>query len=891
MIFSTLLSKRLSFFSAGLLFTLNVVAQSEVHRTENWISNSGIGRLEHSNGYTMLSGSFTEVGAYTGSAVLTDASTGAVDMAMPKVNGDVYVTAPDGSGGWYVAGYFDSIDTVKILNLAHINADKTVDRGWKPNPDNAPSAITVSGNTLYLGGYFTTMAGQTRNGIASFDIPTGTLTTWNPNANDGVESIEVAGSLIYVGGYFTNIGGASRSGLAALSTTTGLATSWNPIITNTFSAIVKATAVDIPTNTIFIGGSFNSAGGQPRIGVARISLTTGLATGWTANTNATGYVEDILLSGTTLFIGGSFTTMNGAARISIAAVPTLTTGVLPWNPVLDGFDYVYDMSIAGNTLYFAGYFDSVNALPRANVAAVDISTGLLQSWAPRPNESLYSINATGTSVFFAGSMNGVNWASRNEGFALFDDATDQVWPFQLDLNGGVVNTIAVKDNILYIGGQFVAINKTPRRNLAAIDLTTGQVLPWNPLVFGLGATDPAVSVYSMKIKDNTLYIGGKFYAINVVTTIRPGLAAVDLTSGIVTNWNPSVGDGKTTNEIVNSIDIVGNTVYAAGLFSLLSGNQPRANIAAIDATSGAILPWAPVSNGMVDKIRVSGNLAYVVGEFGNGVGGSVRLYRIAALDLSSNLATAWNPTFINGAVYDIAISGPDLYVGGYYDTVANQPRPGLSSFSIATGSLKSWKPDAGSNSDGQYNINSIASSDTKIYVAGSFDYLGLENRTNYGEYNTCPVPPVITSNGAQLSTSSSGTLQWYENNVLIPGATSSSIDYNTLEYGVYAVTTTVNNCTVRSADFVYLITETEMSRDKELSVYPNPVREELVVRLPSSSGSVDFKVIDMMGRTIRNIQSSGTEHKISTRELEAGPYLLLIQDQRQKHQRKIIKVN
>jgi hypothetical protein len=47
----------------------------------------------------------------------------------------------------------------------------------------------------------------------------------------------------------------------------------------------------------------------------------------------------------------------------------------------------------------------------------------------------------------------------------------------------------------------------------------------------------------------------------------------------------------------------------------------------------------------------------------------------------------------------------------------------------------------------------------------------------------------------------------------------------------------------------------------------------------------------MMGRTIRNIQSSGTEHKISTRELEAGPYLLLIQDQRQKHQRKIIKVN
>jgi hypothetical protein len=889
MIFSTLLSKSFLLFSLGLLLTLNAFAQSEDHRTENWISNSGIGRLEHSNGYTLLSGSFTQVGPYTGSAVLTDATTGVVDATMPKVNGDVYVTAPDGSGGWYVGGYFDAVDTVKVLNLVHIKSDKTVDRTWKPNPDNSPSALKVNGSTLYVGGYFTNIAGQTRNRIAAFDIPTGALSAWNPNANNSVESIEVdpVGGLIYVGGYFTNIGGAARTGLAAFNPTTGLLTTWNPLLVNTFTPYVKTIAID--ATTIFIGGSFTNAGGQPRVGVARLSLLNGLATGWTANTNAGGYVEDIVLSGTTLFIGGSFTTINAIGRISIAAVPTLTTGVLPWNPILDLFDYVYDMSVAGNTLYFGGYFDSVNALPRADVAAVDVTTGLLQNWAPTPNESVNSINATASSVFIGGYMNGMNWVSRNEGFALFDDATDQVWPFQLDLNGGVVNTIAVKDNILYIGGQFVAINKTPRSNLAAIDLATGNVLGWNPLVYGLSPTDPAVSVYTMKIKDNTLYIGGKFLAVNTAT--RPGLAAIDLTSGTATNWNPSVGDGKTTDQVVNSIDIVGNTVYAAGLFSLVSGNQPRGNIAAIDATSGAVLPWAPVSNGMVDKIKVAGNVAYVVGEFANGVGGSVRLFRIAALNLASNLATAWNPIFIGGAVNDIAISGPDLYVGGYYDSVATQPRPGLSSFSVATGSLNSWHPDAGSNSDGFYNINSVTASDTKLYISGAFDFLGLENRTVYGEYNTCPSSPIITSNGTQLSTSSTGTLQWYENDVLIPGATSSSLDYNTLEYGVYAVTTTVNGCTVRSDDFVYLITQTEMSTDKELSVYPNPVREELFVRLPSPNGSVDFKVIDMMGRTIKNIQSTGSEHKISTHELEAGPYLLLIQDQRQKYQKKIIKVN
>jgi hypothetical protein len=536
---------------------------------QNWISNSGIGRLEHSNGYTLLSGSFTEVGPYSGSAVLTDAATGAVDASMPKVNGDVYVAAPDGSGGWYVAGYFDAVDTVKVRNLAHIKSDKTVDRTWKPNPDNSPSTLTVSGSTLYVGGYFTFIAGQTRNHIAAFDIATGNLsTTWNPNANNYVDAIEVAGGVVYVGGSFSNIGGAARTGLAALNTTNGLATTWNPVLVNAFTPYVRTMAFD--ATTIFIGGGFTNAGGQPRVNVARLSLATGLATAWTANTNAGGYVEDIALSGTTLFIGGSFTTMNATARTSVAAVPTLTTGILPWNPIVTapfGSPTVNDLSVAGNTLYFVGYFDTVNALPRVYAAAVDITTAALQNWAPTPNQSLMSVYATSTSAFVTGYMNGVNWVSRNEGFALFDDATDQVWPHQIDLNGGVVNTIAVKDGILYIGGQFVAINKTPRSNLAAIDLATGNVLPWNPQVFGTSAADRAISVYTMKIKDNTLYVGGKFLAINAVTTTRPGLAAIDLGSGIVTNWNPAVGDGKTTNEVVNSIDIVGNTVYVGGLFS------------------------------------------------------------------------------------------------------------------------------------------------------------------------------------------------------------------------------------------------------------------------------------------------------------------------------------
>jgi hypothetical protein len=401
MIFFTLSLKRLLFFSAGLLLTMQVFAQSEDHRTENWISNSGIGRLDHSNGYTLLSGSFSQVGPYTGSAVVTNPTTGVVDAAMPKVNGSVYSVAPDGSGGWYIGGYFTGVDTVKISNLVHIKADKTVDRNWKPNPDSSPSALTLSGTTLYVGGYFTTIAGVPRQHIAAFDVTTGNLSTWNPGANDGVQAIAVDAStgLVYAGGYFGTIGGAVRTGLAALNPTTGQATAWNPVLTNTFSAYVQAIALD--ASTIFIGGSFTNAGGQPRTAVARLSLTTGLATAWTANTSVNGYVNDLVLSGTTLFVAGSFTTINGIARSNIAAVPTLTTGVLAWNVTLGtSFTSVYGLAVSGTNLYIAGYFDTVNSLPRSHIAAVDVTTGALQSWAPSPVNSTSVVYPTATGIFY-----------------------------------------------------------------------------------------------------------------------------------------------------------------------------------------------------------------------------------------------------------------------------------------------------------------------------------------------------------------------------------------------------------------------------------------------------------------------------------------------------------
>src|ERR1041384_8008441 len=93
-------SKRLVSFLASLFFTCRLLAQPGEHLTDNWVPDYSVYRVEHSNGYTMLSGSFSQVGPYQGGGVVTNPATGEVDTSFPKINGSVNKAVPDGNGGW-----------------------------------------------------------------------------------------------------------------------------------------------------------------------------------------------------------------------------------------------------------------------------------------------------------------------------------------------------------------------------------------------------------------------------------------------------------------------------------------------------------------------------------------------------------------------------------------------------------------------------------------------------------------------------------------------------------------------------------------------------------------------------------------------------------------------
>ncbi|MEO5560511.1 MAG: hypothetical protein ABIO49_11475, partial [Dokdonella sp.] len=81
--------------------------------------------------------------------------------------------AVDGQGSVFVAGEFDSIGGQASNGFAKLSSTGTgdADPSWNPSRINYVWALTFDGNgTLYVGGNFTTIAAQTRLGIAAFDV-------------------------------------------------------------------------------------------------------------------------------------------------------------------------------------------------------------------------------------------------------------------------------------------------------------------------------------------------------------------------------------------------------------------------------------------------------------------------------------------------------------------------------------------------------------------------------------------------------------------------------------------------------------------------------------------------------------------------------------------------
>lgn len=645
-----------------------------------------------------IGGLFTRIGHIKRNSMAHILADGRVDpLWNPNVTGSVATIIVSGST-MYVGGVFTSVGGQTRNGLAALQGEEGAVTSW--NPTNSPNAsvlaLALKDNTLYVGGRFSSIGGQSRNHLAAVATDTGLATSWDPNLVSGsdtpIQVLVLSGNTLYVGGNFTSIGGQNRRSLAAVD----LAASGGPTVTNwtpgphNESNNPAVSAIAVSGSTVYVGGHFDLIGvssPQPRNNVAALDAT-GNPTAWDPNVNAT--VKSLVISGNTVYVGGDFTSVNSSStpveRNHLAAFEASGSGnvLSSWDPNSNGI--VSTIATSGSTIYVGGTLTSIGAgVDRKRLAAINVATGEPTSWNPDVDDDVYALTIGGSvgseRLYVGGYFATINGISR-ESLAAFNVSTGALdsWYPGDGTNNGVL-AIAVNGSKVYVGGDFELIAGTARGHIAALDATTGVLdAAW------IANTDTNNTVNTIAVSNDRVYAGGSFSIVNGATS-RNHIAAFELAggsnTGAVDAWNPNADHG------VNVIAFGGSTVYVGGEFSNIGGEN-RNRLAALNIANGtnvaAATVWDPDLNREAHSFAISGNTLYVGGSFTT-VGGQSRNW-LAAFDTISGTLTSLNGSggslSPSGQINALLVSDNVLYVGGRFPFLADEPVSGIGFIPLPT---------------------------------------------------------------------------------------------------------------------------------------------------------------------------------------------------------------
>jgi uncharacterized delta-60 repeat protein len=320
------------------------------------------------------------------------------------ISANVNCAAMQPDGKLVIGGSFTTINSQPRNYIARFNADGTLEStntfnaGTGPNGQILNVAIQSDGKILVCG-YFNSVNGQTRNGIARLN-PNGTVestSTFNPGTGATLGggpayvysfAIQSDGKIV-VGGFFTEFGGQSRNYIARLN---GDGTVES---TSTFSPgtgannTVYCVALQ-PDGKILLVGFFNAVNGLARNAIARLNSNGTVESTGTFNTG-TGFA----LTGSSplvfslaiqpdgkILVGGQYSSFNGQSRNCLArlnADGTLDSGFAPNGAVPVNSSSISSMALqTDGKILIGGGFTSFNGQSRNNLVRLN-SDGTLES--------------------------------------------------------------------------------------------------------------------------------------------------------------------------------------------------------------------------------------------------------------------------------------------------------------------------------------------------------------------------------------------------------------------------------------------------------------------------------------------------------------------------------
>lgn len=522
--------------------------------------------------------------------------------------------------------------------------------------------VVVDGHgKILIGGQFTA-GGNTRR-LARLrpdgsGDPTFTLSGLSATAGR-VSSILPLGSGYLVGGTFT--GGTSPDYLAWLGPNGGLM----PGLPVTVNGAVFKVAPRYTSNGYFVAGQFTWVNGATRHGLARLTGSLALDTGF-APPPFSGNIQDVIeLPDGKVLVAGAFLNISGNPGAGYAVFRLHADGSLDtsfnFDSVPHGIEHVVAMALQpdGKLLIAGNFTATAGSQERRRIARLD-SDGSLDLGFQGPT-----------------------------------------------LNGMVTDMVVQPDRRIVITGDFTGVglaNRIARLHAdGAVDTTLAPLMDPDNVVRAVALQGDGGILFA---GDFTSYTGG-------IPARR--LARIPPTSFFDRDFAPPAPiDG----DILALAVLANGDVLAGGGFTSIGG-QPRTNLARFSGATGSLATtFTPTLNGAVHAIIVQPDGKILIGGEFQLVNGSTRRH-IARFNGDGSLDAGFMPANIAGGIVQALELGPDgtIYVGGSFQTVAGQARAHLVRL-LANGQVDSAFEDRGV--DGTVRAIAMAGDNHRLYIGGDF---------------------------------------------------------------------------------------------------------------------------------------------------------------------------
>ena len=373
----------------------------------------------------------------------------------------------------------------------NINTGEILD--WAPTTNATINTIAASadGQTLYLGGEFTTLNNQTAWRVGAVRAADGQRVPLGASANNSVKALSVSanGQTLYIGGAFTQINSSARQRVAAINLSTQKVTGFAPKIDNYYvRSIVEAT----DGSAVAIGGAFESVGGSDKPGHGIAIFETD---GTLRKNNVSSVVRGAGAEASVMSVKAD---EQGLYAASYSRLGTFE-GVMRLNWTTGNIDYMadchgdsYDVLPAGDVVYAAshshdcsniGGFPDVAYHYHNAVAYTNAATGTVEATHVRGYKSYEGQNATTNLNFYPDFTPG-------------------------KISGAIQATWTVEGNDKYVvyGGEFLAVNGTAQQGLvrfARRDIAPNKQGPMDKGgAFKVSGSSPRAGVVSLSFKAN-----------------------------------------------------------------------------------------------------------------------------------------------------------------------------------------------------------------------------------------------------------------------------------------------------------------------------------------------------------------------------------------------------